>query len=102
MSKCDYCRGVGACPKCWGRANITELQARLAEAVALLRKLSGPLAEEAEMRAAGGDTPYSLSLDALTDEVDTFLAGDTARMEQEREEQRIQDAGEAFFNDTGD
>lgn len=50
-----------------------EIQAERDEAVALLRKLSGPLAEEAELRSMGGDTPYSLSLDALTDEVDAFL-----------------------------
>ena len=23
---CDYCAGVGACPKCWGRAAIEELK----------------------------------------------------------------------------
>ena len=26
---CDYCRGVGACPRCWGRSAIAELTAKL-------------------------------------------------------------------------
>lgn len=26
--KCDYCHGVGACPRCWGRAAITRLEKR--------------------------------------------------------------------------
>lgn len=28
---CDYCQGIGACPKCWGRAAIEELKAEIAE-----------------------------------------------------------------------
>lgn len=23
---CDYCKGIGACPRCWGRAAIDELE----------------------------------------------------------------------------
>lgn len=43
-------------------------------AVALLRKLSGPMWEEAEQRSRDGDTPESLRWDALCDEVDALLA----------------------------
>jgi hypothetical protein len=33
---CDYCHGIGACPRCWGRAAITKLEHRLAKAEELL------------------------------------------------------------------
>lgn len=26
---CDYCKGIGACPSCWGRTAINELTQRL-------------------------------------------------------------------------
>ena len=29
--RCDYCHGVGACPKCWGRTAIEELKNERAE-----------------------------------------------------------------------
>jgi hypothetical protein len=35
--KCDYCMGVGACPKCWGRAAIEELKTKLSKAERALR-----------------------------------------------------------------
>ena len=38
-SRCGYCHGVGACPRCWGRAGITKLEAALAEKGAALREL---------------------------------------------------------------
>lgn len=38
---CDYCRGIGACPKCWGRAGITRLESQrdaLLEACKVIEK----------------------------------------------------------------
>lgn len=38
---CDYCHGVGACPRCWGRSAIEELTAERAALVDALRDLLG-------------------------------------------------------------
>jgi hypothetical protein len=28
-AQCGYCKGIGACPRCWGRAGITKLEEKL-------------------------------------------------------------------------
>jgi len=35
---CDYCKSVGACPKCWGRDAIDELNVQKSELLDALRK----------------------------------------------------------------
>jgi len=40
--KCTYCHGIGACPRCWGRAGITRLEKeRDARGAALSREVEG-------------------------------------------------------------
>lgn len=47
LTKCDYCHGIGACPRCWGRAGIEELKADLASAREAIR-LMWPYLQEAD------------------------------------------------------
>jgi hypothetical protein len=35
---CDYCHGVGACPKCWGREGYDELRGLLMTAQDLINE----------------------------------------------------------------
>lgn len=43
MGKCDYCKGVGACPRCWGRSAVEALYVELAAERAKVEKLETAL-----------------------------------------------------------
>src|SRR3972149_6175572 len=51
---CRYCFGIGACPKCWGRAGYDRLKAINADLLAALEGAETVLHDLAER---AGDTP---------------------------------------------